>query len=170
MLYRTYSVIAALVLFLLASCNFNKKEECARLDNHIAAINDSLLQLGADWGAELKVAVNTLNFSQLNPIRTEMGQFVDSKIAEVKEMKNVGGSEELLKTELEFLQVEKEIIADRLSVFEQFNDSVAMDALSAAYASMQIGAVKEQELLARLHKLREQYAEKNEIPKFIDRY
>lgn len=170
MLIRLSSIVGLLVMVLLVSCNFNKKEDCIKLDTKIGMINDSLLKYGAEWGDELKISINTLDFSGLQPIRLQMQEFVDKKIVDVQGLKNVGGSEKLLETELEFLQVEKEIVAGKLSVFEEFTDSAAMDNISAAYAAMQLSALKERDLLEKLHKLRDEYAEKNEIPKYIERY
>lgn len=140
------------------------------LDNNIAAINDSLLRLGSEWGDELQISINTLNFSGLPAIRSEMQDYIARKLTEVKAMENVGGSEKILETELEFLATEQEIVLTRLTVFEQFTDSVKMDELSDAYANMQLSAVKERELLDKLHKLRDEYADKNGIPKSIERH
>lgn len=159
-----------LLITLFLSCDLNKKDDCIRLDNEIAAINDSLLAYGKGWGDELKIAVNTLDFTGLNPIRVQMQRYVDRKVEQVKGMKNVGGSEKLMETELEFLQAEKEIVMYKLSVFEQFDTTVAMDDLSDAYADMQLSAIKERDLLEKLHRLREEYEEKNDIPKFIEKY
>lgn len=170
MLIRLSTIASLLMMVLFMSCNFNKKEDCIKLDTKIGSINDSLLKFGAEWGDELKISINTLDFSGLQPIRSQMQEFVDKKIVEVKEMKNVGGSEKLLETELEFLEIEKEIVTTKLSAFEQFTDSAAMDNISAAYAAMQLSAMKERDLLEKLHKLRDEYAEKNEIPKYIERY
>lgn len=162
--------IAVFCMLLLASCDFNKKEKCMALDNNIAAINDSLLRLGSEWGDELQISINTLNFSGLPAIRSEMQDYIARKLTEVKAMENVGGSEKILETELEFLATEQEIVLTRLTVFEQFTDSVKMDELSDAYADMQLSAVKERELLDKLHKLRDEYADKNGIPKSIERH
>lgn len=141
-----------------------------KLDNEIATINDSLLWYGAQWGDELKIAVNTLEFSGLRPIRVEMQAFIEQKIERVQQLENIGGSEELIKTELEFLETEREIARIKLSAFEKYNDSVSMDELSNTYAAMQMSAMKEEELLKKIHQLREQYEEQNGIPKFIDKY
>lgn len=141
-----------------------------KLDNEIATINDSLLWYGAQWGDELKIAVNTLEFSGLRPIRVEMQAFIEQKIERVQQLENIGGSEELIKTELEFLETEREIARTKLSAFEKYNDSVSMDELSNTYAAMQMSAMKEEELLKKIHQLREQYEEQNGIPKFIDKY
>lgn len=165
-----YISIVVFFMLLLTSCDFNKKEKCMALDNNIAAINDSLLRLGSEWGDELQISINTLNFSGLPYIRSQMQDYIARKLKEVKAMENVGGSEKLLETELEFLAVEQEIVLSRLTVFEQFTDSVKMDDLSDAYADMQLSAVKERELLEKLHKLRDEYAEKNNIPKSIERH
>ncbi len=168
MFHRFPVLIGLSLVLLVCSCDFNKKEKCIALDNTIAAINDSLLRYGAEWGDELKIAVNTLNFSGLSPIRQEMQGYIGRKIEYVRGMDNVGGSEKLLNAELEFLEVEKGIVANKLAAFERFNDSVAMDALSTAYADMQYSALKERDLLKKIHTLREQYADKNGIPKFIE--
>ena len=168
-MFNRFSALTALLLIVLAcSCNFNKKEKCIKLDNTIASINDSLLRYGAEWGEELQIAINTLDFTGLQPVRVKMQQYIDRKIEYVKGMDNIGGSEQLLEAELEFLQTEKEIVANKLAVFERFTDSVAMDQLSTAYADMQLSALKEQELLKQIHTLREQHADKNGFPKFIE--
>lgn len=168
MLNRFSAVTVILLIVLACSCNFDKKEKCLKLDNTISSINDSLLRYGAEWGDELQIAISTLDFSGLQPIRVKMQDYIDRKIVYVKDMDNIGGSEQLLEVELEFLEVEEEIVANKLSVFERFTDSVSMDQLSTAYADMQLSAVKEQDLLKRIQTLREQYAEKNGFPKFIE--
>lgn len=139
-----------------------------QLDNAVATINDSLLRYGAEWGDELHIAINTLDFSGLQPVRVKMQAYIDRKIDYVEDLDNIGGSEALLAAELEFLEVEKGIVANKLAVFERFSDSTDMDQMSAAYADMQLSAVKEQDLLKEIHLLREQYAEKNGFPKFIE--
>lgn len=168
MFNRFSALIGVLLIAMACSCNFNKKEKCIKLDSSIATINDSLLRYGAAWGDELQIAINTLEFSGLRPIRVKMQDYIDRKIEYVKDMDNIGGSEELLKAELEFLQTEKDIVSEKLSTFENFTDTVTMDHLSSAYANLQLSAVKEQDMLKKIHTLREQYAEKNEFPKFIE--
>lgn len=168
-MFNRFTALTALLFIVLAcSCNFNKKEKCIQLDNSIATINDSLLRYGAEWGDELHIAINTLDFSGLQPVRVKMQDYIDRKIDYVKDLDNIGGSEALLAAELEFLEVEKGIVANKLSVFERFSDSTDMDQMSTAYADMQLSAIKEQDLLKEIHLLREHYAEKNGFPKFIE--
>lgn len=167
---RIFITVILLTVLSIVSCNFNKKEDCAKLDKQIAQINDSLLLHGKDWGDELKIAVNTLDFSGLQPVRVGMEEYIGRSMNRVRNIKNVGGSEMLIEKEIAFLEVEKEIVSNRLVLFEQFTDSVTMDELSDAYVIMQVGAEKEQELLKELFRLREEYAEKNDFPKFINKY
>lgn len=167
---RIFNTVILLLVLSIVSCNFNKKESCVKLDKQIAEINDSLLIHGKEWGDELKIAVNTLEFSGLQPIRLNMLRYIERNMEVVKGLENVGGSEELLKKEIEFLEAEKDIVTTKLVLFEQFTDSVTMDELSTAYTIMQTGAVKEEDLLKDLFRLREEYAEKNEFPKFINKY
>lgn len=170
MLKRPVILAGILLMLLSVSCNFNKKEECVKLDNEIAAINDSLLWYGSKWGDELEISVNTLEFSGLKPIREEMEAYVERKIERVENMENVGGSEKLVETELKFLKIEKEIVQTKLTAFEQFTDSVTMEELSNTYADMQMSGMKEEELLKEIHRLREEYEEKNDIPKFLEKH
>lgn len=170
MFIRRYWILVFLLIITSASCVFDKKEKCRELDNEIATINDSLLWYGSQWGDELEVAVNTLDFTQLPPIRIRMQDYIERKISTVQDMDNVGGSEELLEAELKFLKVEKKIVQQKLSAFEQFDETVSMDELSTAYASIQVSAVEEDELLREIHRLREEYEVKNDLPKFLDKY
>lgn len=170
MLIRLSGLLSLVLLLLLNSCDFNKKDRCIQLDNKIGMTNDSLLRYGAAWGSELDIAISTLDFTGLSPIRVEMEEYIDRKVIEIKELKNVGGSETLLKTELDFLKVEKSIVSDELTAFEQFNASSQMDDIVKAYADMQVSAAKERELLQKIHKLRDQFAEKNDFPKYIEKY
>ncbi|MCB0699942.1 MAG: hypothetical protein H6551_08380 [Chitinophagales bacterium] len=169
---RRIHLLTALIVMTLyiVGCNYDKKEKAAALDARIGGINDTLLLHGKAWGDELKISVNTLDFTQLGTVRTKMQGYIDARIDEVGQLEHVGGSEELVQTELEFLETERNIVENRFSAFEQFDDSVTMDELTEAYAQIQISAEKEQALLKKLQSLREQYADKNGFPKYIDKY
>jgi hypothetical protein len=167
-LILTYMVLFVAVI--MGGCNFDKKEQCIKLDTMIGVINDSLAAQANVWGDELKIAVNTLEFAQLQPVRMKLQAYVEERMAYMQKVKNVGGSEELVKAEIEFLKTEKDIVENRFSLFEQFTDSVSMDELSSAMAYIQMGGETEQAQLAKIFKLREEYAERNGFPKYIDKY
>lgn len=162
------SVIIIGLTALLASCDYNKKEQAIELDNRLSKVNDTLLHLGKQWGDEFEIAVNTLDFTHLQPLRVKMVKYIDGKIEYVEGLDNVGGSEELIKAELDFLKAEKDIISKRFVIFERFTDSVSMDELSNAYTGVLMGAEREQQKLEDLQKLRLEYAEKNGFPKPIE--
>lgn len=153
----------------IVGCNFDKKEKAQALDTQIGRINDTLLVHAKHWGDELKIAINTLDFSQLEPARMRMQNYIDEKIEVMENVEHVGGSEALVNAELEYLNVERSIAADHFSTFEQFTDSVTMTELEDAYIAVEKGTEKEQEIIKRLHQLREEYAEKNDFPKYVEK-
>jgi len=157
--------IFVLLTILVASCNLNRREDAMKLNNTLAGINDSLFFYGKNWNEELAVAVNTRNFSQLPDQRLRMEAYIDKNISRVGAMKDIGGSEVLKKTELEFLAFEKQLIQSKFSIFEHFTDSTSDAMLTEAYKSLLQYTGKEQEYLARLSKLQDEYAEKNDFPK-----
>lgn len=167
-LTHIFTIIIAVLI--ISSCGNEKKEECARLDASIGAINDTLLNYGQKWGEELEIAVNTLDFSELPATRLDLQSYIDRKIEYVEGLEPIGGADSLIAAELEFLKVERQIIANKFSAFEAFNDSVTMEELTAAYVEVQKSASQEQKHLEAVYKLRETYAEKNDFPKYIDKY
>lgn len=167
------SGIYALLLIVMLSavgCGYDTKQRAEELDHRIGSINDTLLLHGKEWGDELRVAVNTLDFSQLEGVRMKMQHYIEEKIEEVDDIKHVGGSEDLVAKELEFLKMEHDIVKNKFSAFEQFDTTVSMEQLTEAYAKVQISGEKEGEVLEELHKLREEYADENGFPKYIDKY
>lgn len=149
----------------LASCNLNRREDAMKLNNTLAAINDSLFYYGKNWNEELEVAVNTKDFSQLAPQRQGMEAYINKNIERVSEMEDIGGSEELRKTELEFLTFEKELIQNKFSLFEGFTDTTSIEVLTETYKTLIEFTGKEQQYLAKLSKLQDDYADKNDFPK-----
>lgn len=164
------SIIITVVLCVFAtSCNFNKQEDCIALDNTISTTNDTLMLKGNAWGDEFEVAVNTLDFSQLNKRRTDMQSYIERKIDEVDELEPVGKAEDLLAAEKEFLEYERLVVAEKFSVFEQYDTTVTMDELRDSYVNLQLSSEKEQDLIEKVQQKREEYAEQNDFPKFIDK-
>ncbi len=170
----TNRICKILLLFLLPlyliGCGYEKREKAEALDRQIGAINDTLLVHAKKWGDEFKIAINTLDFSTLYEPRMKMQQYIDEKIEEMENVAHVGGSEELVKKELEYLRAEREIVTQKFAVFEQFTDSVAIDTLGQAFAEFQLSEDVEGPYLNQLHQLREEYAERNGFPKYIEKY
>lgn len=162
-------IVPILVLMtVFASCDINKQEEAMKFSNEIAATNDTLAFHSSKWAEELKVAINTLDFSQLHKYRTNLTDYIDRKITEVEQMENVGGSEEMQKAELEFLRFEKGIVNTYFSAFEQMDSTTTLETIENAYMAVMQQGDKEQKMQQNMQKLREQFADKNGFPKPIE--
>ncbi len=163
----TRSFILLGIILLITSCNLHKREDAMKLNNELAAINDSLYYIGRNWNEELKIAVNTKDFTGLPAVRLQMDDYIKNKIEYVSKMRDVGGSEELRKAELHFLQFEKSLISHGFQPFESFTDSSTDEQITEAYKALLQQVGDEQEHLANLSKLQDDYAEKNDFPKPI---
>lgn len=160
--------IPLLLVCSLASCDVHKQEDATRLSDDISHINDSLSYYGKMWNDELVISVNqTKNYTNLAPIRRALQSYIDRKFTVVQGMHDVGGSEELRKTELEILSFEKSI-ADRFIVFEQFDSTTSQTQLNIAYENLLKSTEGEAAKMNDLKRLRDDFAEKNEIPKPVE--
>lgn len=162
-----YILPVLLAMFLAASCDFNKKEKAMRLSSELSFINDSLFYYGKTWNDELKVAVNLSDYSKLKFIRQDLENYIDRKSEYIRNMEDVGGSEELRKAELEYLAFEKQVVRSKFTPFEQFDTSTSAETLAAAYENLLSSMEDEKPKLENFQKQQEAYAEKNDFPKPI---
>jgi hypothetical protein len=157
-----------LVLF-IASCG-NKKEAALKLSTDINNINDSLAIFGKTWGDEFAIGTKTGSFIYLEPIRMEMQGYIDRKIEYIASINDVNGSEELRKTQLQFLEFEKKLVQEKFSVFEGYNDSTTtQEQVLASYNDMNTLGQQEQQMLERIKNLQYDFAEKNGFPKPLEK-
>ncbi|MEZ5017193.1 MAG: hypothetical protein R2800_09085 [Flavipsychrobacter sp.] len=161
-------ILVAILTIIVASCDFDKQEKAMQRSIEIAAINDSLAGQGKIWGDELLIAVNTLDFSNMKNAREELVGYVNKKIAKLKAMKPIAGSEELQKAELEFLEFELKMIDSHFVVFESFDENTSKEDMENAYLGILQYNEIEQEKLKHIYDLREDYAELNGFPKPIE--
>src|SRR5687767_1085032 len=103
MQYRFFTIAALLLTLLVSSCNFNKQEEALRLSNELGFTNDSLFFYGKVWNDELRIAVKINDYSALNPIRMNLERYINRKIEHIDKLEDVGGSEKMRQSELDFL-------------------------------------------------------------------
>jgi hypothetical protein len=163
---RFYSKISGLVFIaLLASCNLNKREDAIKLSSALMVANDSLSYYGRDWNEELKIAVNTRNFTGLPESRKKLESYIDRKISELKDMEDVGGSEKLRESEIDILSFEKNVIQTKFTAFEQFNANTPLPQITTAYESLLKERETEVKKMSAFEKLQDSYAEKNDFPK-----
>lgn len=150
------------IALILASCS-DKKQEIIYLNNELTTINDSLFYKGQVWGEEFKIAFNSGDYSALSPARQEVETYLEQSIEKISEMEDIGGSEELRKAELEYLQFERNVIITKMKKFEAFTDTSSKELISTAYADLVNSSKEEQIKLNKLHSAQKQYADKNEI-------
>ena len=167
-MHRIINAFLLITMVFIASCDINKQEDAMKYSNEIAATNDTLAYHGSLWAEELKVAINTLDFSQLEKYKVNMLTYIDEKIIEVGNMQNIGGSEHLQKAELEFLRFEKRIVNQYFTAFEQMDSTTSVQAIQAAYMSVMEQGEEEQKKQQAMQKLREEYADNNGFPKPIE--
>ncbi len=160
--------IIALFTIIISSCDFNKEEKAMMRSTEIAAINDTLAEYGQLWGDELRIAVNTLDFSNMKTVRGKMEDYLKEKIAFINTLEPVGGSQDLQGAEKEFLEFELKMVENHFVVFESFNENTRQEDLENAYMQIMQYNQEEQKMLKNLYELREQYADKNGIPKPIE--
>lgn len=175
---RTVFAIAAFIV-LFASCDFNSSDEAMHLSAQIGAVNDSLTWYGKQWSDELKIAVNSKDFSELPGIRTRMQAFIDRNVADIKDMKDVGSSKDLREAELQLLYFDRDSVLPKFQTFESFNTSPNINApgneneyediLSQAYSSLIYTLRGEESRLKKVYDLRDKYADDNDFPKPIDK-
>lgn len=166
---RSFTYISIILLCLgIASCNWNRQEKAMKLTGKITAINDSLYRFGKIWLDEFKIAVNSKNFSELQPLRQNLEQFIDRNIVFIDNMDDVGNSEPIRKAELDILQFEKTTVLPKFLVFETFDTTTTDEQITEAYKGMMMTTSQEQEKLNKLYSLIDAYADKYEFPKPIE--
>lgn len=153
--------LALFIVVLIASCGHNS-QDALKLNNTIVAINDSLFDKGKVWGEEFKISYNTGSFSALYPLRLDMQQFVERNVDMVKSMRDVGGSEELRKAEIDFLQFEQEAIKT-MSGFESFNETTDSLLIEQSVSALLLVSKTEQEKIDALKDLQYKYAKANDF-------
>lgn len=138
-----------------------------RLSTELGFANDSLFYYGKLWNDELKVAVNLSDFSNLQPIRKDLQDYITRKEEYIRNMKDVGESKELRQAELDYLAFEKHVVQTRFTPFETFNDSTETEEIAKAYQDLLGSMELEKPKLDRFQALQQLYAEKNGFPKPI---
>lgn len=170
------TLLVILLSMLFASCDWGNSEAAERLDRQIANINDSMSYYGKTWGDELKIAVNSLDFSNLQPVRLKMQQFIEKKTAEVDKIEPVGKSGKLLKAEMDFLKFEHAVVKEKFAAFEKYDDTVyenyseteLTQQLGATYSDLLKALEQEYHHMEKIQSLREEYAVESGFPKPID--
>lgn len=166
---RPLAYISALLLVTgLASCSWNNREEAIKLCNSLTRVNDSLNVMGKDWMDEFKPAVNTKDFTYLQPKRQHIQDYITQQTVYVKGLKDVGGSEKLRASLLDILQFENDVVLPKMKEFESFNGDTSDSTLQKAFNELITTTKEDMAKHEVMFKHLDEYAEKNDFPKPIE--
>ncbi len=156
---RISIIVPILMIFLLSSCG--KKLTPQELDAAIVNTNDTLKIKGQAWITALGQAYTSRDFSALKPLREDVDSYLDRKIAEVTDIKDVAGSEAYRKEELSFLEYERNLVAKAFVPFESLPPTVTQDEITTMIANLGPVTNAEVDNINKVLKLQKEYAEKN---------
>jgi hypothetical protein len=159
---KYFGFLAVVVAVTLVSCG-DKTKDILSLNDELTTINDSLFYKGQIWGEEFKIGFNSGDYTPLQAARVDVQGYIERSIVRVQQLEDVGGSEEFRKTELAYLQFEKDSIMPKMIAFENLPDSATQEDINAAYLALISCAKEEQSRLEQLRKVQKAYAEKNKI-------
>ncbi len=132
-------------------------------NDRLVSITATLYEKGTAWGNKFKELSESKNYKELAPLRIDMQKFIDKKIAELRTTKGVGkGSQEFLKTMIEFLNFEKGFTQAFLP-FEKLNSTTSDEELKKAMDKLTEASTQEEGALAKVTAAQQAYAEKNDF-------
>lgn len=158
--YTPFVKISFVLLFVAGSVKVNA-QTALQFNDKLAAITDSLYAKGQGWGVKFNEVKATKEFSKLTPYRMNLERFVDVKIAEVKKMKDVSGSQNLRQAILSFLVMEKTMIQKGFSPMEKLNSSSSDDDIQKALDNLIKESENEGLELSKVNKAQDEYASRN---------
>jgi hypothetical protein len=152
-----------LLFFTISGLNvFAQQPKTAlELNNHLASITDSLYKKGQIWGNQLNNAADRHDFASLAPYRIKIQQFIDLKLAELKKMKDIGGSEEFRTAMIDFLVLEKQMIESSFIPFEKLPPDATNNQLKSAIDKLTDEAKNESKAIEKVNEIQDLYARKN---------
>ena len=130
-------------------------------NDHIASITDSLYAMGKQWGDKFGEAYKTKNFGSLSPSRKALEKFIDARIAEVKNMKDVKNSKNLRMAMISFLTFEKSMAMTSFRDIELLKSTATDDEVQAKLAVLTTQSKTEAEELAKVSAAQQVYAKEN---------
>lgn len=131
------------------------------LNNQLASITDSLYAKGQAWGNKFVSAMDTKDFSTLTPYRMQMQQYIDKKLADVRKIKDINGSENLRTVMIDFLNYEKTMIDKGFVPVEKLGATTTEDDIKKVMENLTNASKDEAEFLRKVSDAQDTYAKKN---------
>lgn len=132
-----------------------------QLNDHLAAITDSLFIGGKEWGAAFAKANENSTYSTIATHRIRLERFIEKKRIEVVTMKDINGSEKLRLAMLDFLSFEAKMIRQTFKPFEKFTSTTPAEDIQKAIASLQNISAEEEAYLDEVRTAQIEYGKKN---------
>ncbi len=150
-----------LFTFCLFACRFPNKNQAKKLNGVVCDIYDSLIYKNNSWNSTYEEARVSKNFSKLVLIRIQLAYFIDENMEIVNQLKDIGGSEGLRKSELELLGFEKQKVMDYYLPVENFDANTTDDKLIKWTNKLTDLANTEKTKQEEFLKLQKEFGEKN---------
>lgn len=157
---KKFIVPAIAILFLFSACSDSKKKAFDFSEN-LTAISKTLNSKGKEFGAELQLAMHSNDYSKLASISTSLNDFIAGKLTELKNTKDVAGSEKLRTSMIGFLEFEKTMINKAFTPFGKLNANSTQEEKDAALQTMLKATEDEGTYLLKVQEAQKEYAKKN---------
>ncbi len=145
----------------LVSCNIGSEPRAVAVNNVMVQINDSLFYMGREFGNTVGNAVTSRNFSSLTPTRERFERFIDSSRQRLVTMKDVNGSERLRKSEIELLDVEKNMVVNDFTPFERLTSFATMQEVTSLFDKIKEDSKMETDKMGNFKREQKLYAKRN---------
>jgi hypothetical protein len=130
-------------------------------NNKLVTITDSLHAKGSRWVGVFREIKVIKEFSLLEPYRSDLQDYINGEIAELKADKDVSGSGELKQAVLDFLSYEQSFVEQCFKPVEELDESSSDEELKAAIDKISAESAKEDSYLRKVNQAQEAYARKN---------
>jgi hypothetical protein len=154
-------ILSFLILLLLTTSAMAQELTPIEFNDKLVGITDELYQKGTSWGAQFNIAFKSKDFSSLRPYRESLENFIDTRIADVKAMKDVKNSKDLRMAMISFLTFEKKMATQAFKPMDQLSSSASDEEIQKAYDNLQLLATEEAAELDKVAKAQEAYGAAN---------
>lgn len=130
-------------------------------NDYLVSVTDSLYEMGREWGRKFNEVNQSKKYGELSSSRKQMESYIKRKQVLVTRLKNIGGSEELKKAQLDFLALELQIVKDAFIPLEKLTASSSDAEIKYALDNLRTLSAREDESLQKVIAAQVAYGKKN---------
>ena len=158
----TRTLPLAVLCFFLSLKSFSQSYTSAvQYNDYLVSINDSLYQLGKQWGTKYNTVKISKSFDSLGLYRLKLDAYINKKKLELRSHKDFLGSSEFRDAMIAFLTFEAKMMREAFAPFEDLNSKSTPEEIQAAVKKLSSISADENVQLARLNVAQLEYARKN---------